>query len=759
MTGQKGTGRERLPFGGWVLWRHFVLRSAGFPFAALTEALSDPAASLADLPGFDWERSMAAGLDRALRLAGSDGVRQALLWQNPRVLELSVDWLRAGPASAGRRNARRRASEHTVVKYLQRYHAKNESVGFFGPVAWGTFRAAGSRIDARPGPAVRGRELVYFEDWAIDELGRAFATEAEIAGQLPPALAFGVTRLGRVLMLPDGGMRRLRAAEAGVVALIDGRRTAQDIAAELGWPARHVADSLAPLIADGLVTRAFDIPPEMEPEQALAHALGALAPGPAVARSLAALAALEAARAAVRAARTAPALEAALADVDELFSRLSGKAATRRRDEFASGRRPLAMQGGRDIQITLGPALADELTTPLALVLSSARWLARQAGQEFENVAAKVHRELAPLYADDAVPLNALISRLAALTRPGTWLDELVDELSRRWLRVLGPDLAAARVARSAASLAAAVRREFDGPAPGYAAGRHHSPDIMIAAAGPVAIEAGDFEFVLGELHIGMVTIDSRTFLDFAPDQDLARRCAELALVDGQPRFVPLHVRGTPDLISGWNYPPPDGFSAAYTYLSFGERIGERAVPGTRVPTGSAMVTPQGGRLQVLLPDGSRHRLLHALGEYVSYAVASRFRPMPACPHTPRVTVDRLVIARETWRIPVAEFTPLAALPEAAAFAGLRQLAVARGLPRHTFWRHAPGVKPVYLDLHSPPLAAVFVRELRRAACATIVFTEMYPGPGELWLPDAEGRRYTSELRLTVADTTPPEAP
>lgn len=38
------------------------------------------------------------------------------------------------------------------------------------------------------------------------------------------------------------------------------------------------------------------------------------------------------------------------------------------------------------------------------------------------------------------------------------------------------------------------------------------------------------------------------------------------------------------------------------------------------------------------------------------------------------------------------------------------------------------------------------------------LWRDVYPGPGDLWLPDAEGLRYTSELRLTIADTTGPEA-
>ena len=33
-----------------------------------------------------------------------------------------------------------------------------------------------------------------------------------------------------------------------------------------------------------------------------------------------------------------------------------------------------------------------------------------------------------------------------------------------------------------------------------------------------------------------------------------------------------------------------------------------------------------------------------------------------------------------------------------------------------------------------------------------VTSSEMLPGPNEVWLPDAEGRRYTSELRVVALD-------
>jgi len=234
-------------------------------------------------------------------------------------------------------------------------------------------------------------------------------------------------------------------------------------------------------------------------------------------------------------------------------------------------------------------------------------------------------------------------------------------------------------------------------------------------------------------------------------------RHATEALADGQPRFVPLHVRGVDASISGWDHPAPDAYVPAYRYLSFGDRIGERAVPG-RIPADAVTVVDHGGALRVRLPDDTSHPAVQVLGEYAAWALVSRFRLLPPRPHTPRVTIDRVVIVRETWRIPVTELTPLTRMSETDGYATLRRLAASYGLPRHMFWRPARDAKPIYLDLDSPLLAAVLLRETRRAAgnVETITFGEMHPGPDALWLPDRQGHRYTCELRLTVADTTEP---
>ncbi|WP_018221335.1 lantibiotic dehydratase [Salinispora pacifica] len=748
---------DRCPLGagGWLLWRHVVLRSAGFPFARLTDALGDPVTADPEPTDEAWRDAVARTVTRALPLAADPGIRMALWWQNPAIDEVVVRWLERHADTPAERPQARRRHETTLTKYLQRYHAKNDSVGFFGPVSWATIDHTNDSppISAVPGGALIRRQLVRFEDWAVHALGEAFAADPEIAWWLPPALRLDVGRVGGYLTRAGERPYRLTGDERRVVDLVDGSRDPDDIARAAGLSPRRTAAVLRDLVDAGLLTWSFDVPLALDAEQALSRQLAALPPGPATRQACEALRRLRAARDDVAASTSPVGLAPALARLDRLFTEVTGAAPTRSRNVAPRGRRLLVSQHERDVRVTLGRPVVDALAEPLALVLAAARWLAWRAAEHFNDLARAGHRALAPLFPDGHVALDVLCQRLIPAVRPEV-LADAVAEMQERWGRVLAVDPSASREHRAARDLSATVGELFAAPPAPWHSGRHHSPDVMIAAANPEAVAAGEYELVLGELHVGLVTADDSAFNTFAPDPDLVRRASDAALTASQPRFVPLHPR-TGDELSGFNYPPPEAFSPAYHYLSFGERVGERPVPaGRRIKADAVSVHNEGGDLVAVLPDGSRHSLTHVLGEYVSYLVSSQFRLMAPTQHTPRITIDRLVVTRETWRVPVSAFaaaTIVAGTDEAGAFRAVRRLATDCGIARHTFWRTTDPMKPIYLDLCSPLLVALLLRVLRGAE-GMVTFTEMYPGPDELWLTDADGERYTSELRLTVAE-------
>jgi hypothetical protein len=132
-------------------------------------------------------------------------------------------------------------------------------------------------------------------------------------------------------------------------------------------------------------------------------------------------------------------------------------------------------------------------------------------------------------------------------------------------------------------------------------------------------------------------------------------------------------------------------------------------------------------------------------------------------PHTPRITIDRFVLQRESWRFAVDEVSADGAT-EAERFAAIRRWATEHGLPRLVFYTAPVEDKPLFLDLHSPILIEIFAKVVRRTqreagADARIAVTEMLPDIEKSWLVDSIGERYTSELRLVMVDLIEDQLP
>ena len=142
----------------WSLWRDFAIRSSGFPVEGL-EAF-----------GPDEDARLAA-------VARDPAFREAVAWQSRESLARAVDKLAAG-APGGPSRTRRR--QDVVASYWQRYCSKNDTIGFFGPLAWGSFSEQGEAIAVRSGALERER-VVHLETWAVE----AVAAAAGVTTPLP----------------------------------------------------------------------------------------------------------------------------------------------------------------------------------------------------------------------------------------------------------------------------------------------------------------------------------------------------------------------------------------------------------------------------------------------------------------------------------------------------------------------------------------------------------------------------------------------
>ncbi|HVF13273.1 MAG TPA: lantibiotic dehydratase [Acidimicrobiales bacterium] len=178
------------------MWRECVLRAAGFPIDGL-EPLAAPAyaraadelaaarqggaSSNAEVARLETELRDAAELALMQEAAALRGIaadplfREAVTWQNRDARRWATDPYAATTAGV-KRNNEYRQRESTVIRYWQRYCAKNDTIGFFGPVCWATIVDAGEAVDVEPGPTLLRERSVYRERPARPDVPRASPT-------------------------------------------------------------------------------------------------------------------------------------------------------------------------------------------------------------------------------------------------------------------------------------------------------------------------------------------------------------------------------------------------------------------------------------------------------------------------------------------------------------------------------------------------------------------------------------------------------
>jgi hypothetical protein len=131
------------------------------------------------------------------------------------------------------------------------------------------------------------------------------------------------------------------------------------------------------------------------------------------------------------------------------------------------------------------------------------------------------------------------------------------------------------------------------------------------------------------------------------------------------------------------------------------------------------------------------------------------FRVLAPQRHAPRISLDSLIIKRESWRFSPEEMQFACCASAAERFLQARNWARIHGIPRFVSYRVPVERKPAYLDFDSPIFVDIFSKMIRRTVDATLPgamvdLSEMPPLFDQIWLADASGRRYTSELSAGI---------
>jgi hypothetical protein len=716
-------------------------------------------------------------LNRALRRVAEDnGFRMAVTWQNRKAVHTGLDALLSTPAN-GYRNSAERRLEQVVTSYLQRYCTKNDTIGWFGPVGWGTFRPGGEPISLEPGERLVAERYVRFENWCVDEVAEALLGDPEVRPWLAPrAMPFFLLQ-GDLYVPLEGAAERFDADTLALFRACDGRRSALRIADDLAADAatgfttpEGVLERLGALAERMVIVWRPELPLVRRAERPLRRLVESIDDPELREPRLARVEELEEHRDAVADAATADELDRALAALEAWFSEVTGEAPTRFAGRTYAGRTLIHEDCLRDVDLALGDEPLESLGPTLELLLRSARWFTYELSRRWTDALETAHRDLREETGEPVIPLFRFLEKVRpiVLEPDAPMAEEVATTMQRRWAEILGVEEGARRVEWDGESLRARVEESFDAPGPGWLHARQQCPDILLAADGPEAIRRGDYRFVLGEVHLSTNTLRTRVAADTHPDQEALLEAITWDIPE--PTVVPWlpRQRRRKEPIDPLGLP----ISATSARLDFGlltrkdVRLSVSMEPPTdlEVPTafvGDFVVAESDGDLRVRSLDG---RYDFGVMDFFDIAFTAQttnmFRVLPRDRHVPRVTIDRLVVQRETWKVPARELEFAAADSESERFVGVRRWARSLGLPRFVFGRSPYESKPFFVDLDSPPAVEVLCRVVRGARergdeDTLLGFSEMLPGPHQCWLTDAEGRRFTSEIRIVAVDLAP----
>lgn len=546
--------------------------------------------------------------------------------------------------------------------------------------------------------------------------------------------------------------RQLDPVERALLARADGRTTAEalaaDIRAEYGLATEaEVYQRLAVLRTDQLLLWRPELPIGAGAEDGLRALLSGIGDEELRQHALGALNELATARATVQTHWADPSeLAPALDVLAERFVALTGRPATRNHGRTYGSRTLVYLECRRDLRLELGAELADALQ-PLGLLLTSTRWLSWRIRQLWEPQIRVVYQELVDLGEPVTVARfwHRYARRIAADATAAC--DQALAEFHARWQRLVPYQADSEPIHLTEAELSAQVAAEFDAPSAGWQEARWCSPDVMIAAESLAEFAAGKGWLVLGELHVATNTLDYLAAIDHHPDPSQLRELVQQDFPD-------------PRLLVG------PGRSASVRFHPVLSRESDYQLvllPHTPVPTvgrvrfaADVPIVDGPAGLQVVV-DGQGFDLFDLFPSVIRTHLLEVFSLFPSA--HPRITIDRLVVARQRWSVPVAEAEFAGHSDEPSRFAGAQQWVEKYALPRHVFVKSPLEKKPCYVDFSSPAyveLLAAMIRRLQKETdpddAATLSVTEMLPDPGQCWLTDQAGERYTSEFRLVAVD-------
>ncbi|MEY2485829.1 MAG: hypothetical protein QOH39_1477 [Verrucomicrobiota bacterium] len=644
------------------------------------------------------------------------------------------------------RNNAARKVEQSLLLYLQRVAAKNDTFSQFGPTGWGRAVQKASRLEIEPKPGIAARE-VFLERWTAHAIAAAVNADPDVFLELCPRLnPNGRVENGAFLNGENQERIALSAKESAIVERCDGRVPV------------HAFDDQSATVRD-LVTKnvlrcALEVP-ALEPHafMVLRDHVQKWRRGTAQEKWLPVFQSIAAFPEKFSNARES---QERIRILNETRSSLNevGAAAKENQRFLYSATNPIGEECFRECNFHVGQDLIDQVAVQAAPWIDLWRDTYAFVANRVAGGLRRILEKAAP--GGESMPLPAFLRACEAAKLPlgGPGLVALsvmaFQEVKAAVRQRLLPHMDEEEYELTLEDCHV-VRHRFEYPK--FDEYTYPSADLQLSAESIEAVEQGRFQWIVSELHPPVAMLH-HGFYWSCPDKNLLNQAFAQATA-GRPNF---HF----------------GFFAADFTSHTTVRIFDA------IPDLSYFVAPQPGNARwptvrpadtevfadqqtgdVCLRKSSSHEFLGSFAR--AWVIPLGFHPFQFgfAPHTPRLRCGGVIVQRRVWTVTSNEF------PNGAYTGVSRELVMAmekiraeKNLPRYIYIRPteqalrrsgAEGrdkdTKPVFIDLESYLFHEIFHRWLIKAG--ELEITEMLPDPDHLPWREADGR-HTFELRTLI---------
>ena len=664
-------------------------------------------------------------------------LQKAILWQNPRLLGRGMRSFLQEPHSIRRKG--QRDKKKLLMRYLQRYTSKNETIGFFGPYQWGSFKNKDVLMEHQPGESLVHRQWVSFEPWALERLSSGIFERDPLKGFRTIFISAESCFVDPLLYI-KGRPLKLNERQRFLFQKLN-RPQRRNLLVEtlIKQPSPFSSSvelnaEIEALIKFGVLEQKTYLGMEEDGETRMGHIVANLPEARQAWETI-----LKTKENLEDPDLSALGLERELKAMNGHFQHWGGAEPVRHPGKLYAGRTLLYPDALRSGEMTLGEDFLEKVREPLGLIMRSTRWLSHRVAIVMNQrvrrwIKAYPKKRVMALDLVETLHRNELYFQIAK---------EVKQEFSTRWRLIFGAFENETSLVFSSGELSEKVHQFFKVGQRPFPSAIYSCPDLLVGGT------ASNPLLVLGEIHVGMNMVALPVLLKGHPNPEEVRDRLKNDLPEPQLMHCP-QMRGKGERIHRdaglvkdfrLRFAGSPASGNMEHYLDIGELYLDQDDPGLTVKS---------------MRSSKKVPLILFLEHFLKSASLNAYQLLPTLPSLPRIQVDDLVVQRRSWSfriesLPFFHQDPFEQCLRILAWKG------EKGLPDQVFVKVSGEGKPFYLDFQSQSSIELFVDFLRKSLLhgdnrVQCTLSEMLPKEGETWLQDADGNPYFSEFRLVGVD-------